>query len=190
MRLLRTGAMVGVRNSIRNSVVRGVMHRSLWTNDPDCVLLRTHGTHLTEEQRRTQINAVALTGGALVYSDDFATLGTEQLNEISVLQEVAADCFVGRLIPFDMMNAELPSIVLNTAGYLGVFNMDRHARAIGVDLDSLFSSAEVIARDWDQEWRRPTSAVDVWSGETTTVDRPSMRVGPLPGFSSLLLRLE
>ena len=190
MRLLRTGAMVGVRNSIRNSLVRGAMHRALWTNDPDCVLLRTDGTNLSDDQRRTQINAVVLTGGALLYSDDFTDLESEQLQEIGVLQQIAEACFKGRLIPFDMMDTELPGVVLNTSGYLGVFNMDGRQRTISFDLDRLFSSAAEIAKTWDAEWKRPATAVEVWSEEERSLDTKMFAVGPLAGFRSQLFRLE
>ena len=190
MRLLRTGAMVGVRNSIRNSMVRGVMHRALWTNDPDCILLRTEGTHLSEEQRRTQINAVALTGGALLYSDDFGALRNDQIAEIEVLQQVAEDCFGGRLIPFDMMDCELPGIVLNTAGYLGVFNMEKKTRTVKFNIDRLLATAAVVAESWGGKWRHPEAAHDVWTGERRPLDTSTMAVGPLAGFSSRLFRLE
>jgi alpha-galactosidase len=185
MRLLRTGAMVGVRNSIRNSLVRGPMHNSLWMNDPDCLLLRTEGTHLTEAQRRSQINAVALTGGLLVYSDDFRTAGNG-MADLQTVQTIISECHSGRLIPFDMMDGELPRIVLNTAGYLGVFNPDKSPTAIPVPWDALLTTAGSVAAIWKYQWKVPEEMVDVWSEERTRLPTRSVE---LPAYGSRLFRL-
>jgi alpha-galactosidase len=185
-KLLRTGAMVGVRNSIRNSVVRGAMHRSLWLNDPDCLMLRTQGTKLTPAQRRTQINAIALTGGVLLYSDDFSTLSEEQLREIHAIQDITEACFAGRLIPLDMMARELPRVVYNTAGYLGLFNMEKKANKVTVDAGYLLQQAEAVAEIWGQPTPGGTRFREVWSGELFDLAREHVEVGPLGPYESLL----
>ncbi|MFW5776529.1 MAG: glycoside hydrolase family 36 protein [Spirochaetota bacterium] len=187
-RLLRTGAMVGVRNSIRNSLVRGQMHRALWLNDPDCLLLRTKGTRLTSAQRRTQINAIALTGGLLLYSDDFAELDRQTLSEISHIQSIADECFSGRLIPLDMMARELPRIVFNTAGYLGVFNMDRRKATVRIDADYLMHQAAEVASLWGLPHRDDRRFADVWNGHQLVVCGDVVEIGPLGAYESLLLR--
>jgi alpha-galactosidase len=190
-RLLRTGAMVGVRNSIRNSVLRGAMHRALWLNDPDCVMLRTAGTKLSPAQRRTQINAVVLTGGLLLYSDDFAELDAETLREIGTIQDIAGSCFSGRLLPWDMMDRELPQVLLNTAGYLGVFNMSpARGRSIRVALAALCAEAQSVAEIWGSTWRRPSHLTEVWSGEGRAVPGSEMTVGPLGPYESRLFRFD
>lgn len=185
-KLLRTGAMVGVRNAIRNSVVRGAMHRSLWLNDPDCLMLRTKGTRLSAAQRRTQINAVALTGGLLLYSDDFGLLDASTLAEIGEIQRITAECFAGRLIPLDMMARELPQIIYNTAGYLGVFNMSARKASVQIDADYLMSQAVEVARIWGDRASRWTSFREVWNGQELTLSGESVEVGPLGPFESLL----
>ncbi|MFP4115265.1 MAG: glycoside hydrolase family 36 protein [Spirochaetota bacterium] len=187
-KLLRTGAMVGVRNAIRNSVVRGAMHRALWLNDPDCLMLRTAGTRLTPAQRRTQINAIALTGGLLLYSDDFAKLPAEIVEEIGRIQDVTSACFQGRLIPLDMMARELPQIVYNTAGYLGVFNMGGRRTTITVDADYLYAQAAVIAADWDHSSPSSRSFREVWSGAGLDLSGKTVEIGPLGPYESLLFR--
>ena len=40
-------------NGWRNTLTRSFQHRRLWSNDPDCLMLRTKDTALTEEQMRT-----------------------------------------------------------------------------------------------------------------------------------------
>jgi alpha-galactosidase len=62
-KVLNTGAAVGVRNAIRNTMVRSPMHRRLWLNDADCLLIRTTDTKLSEIERMSQINALILAGG-------------------------------------------------------------------------------------------------------------------------------
>ncbi|MFP4375608.1 MAG: glycoside hydrolase family 36 protein [Spirochaetales bacterium] len=191
MKLLRTGAMMGARNSIRNSVVRGAMHRALWLNDPDCLMLRTEGTRLSPEQRRTQINAIALTGGMLLYSDDFSKLSDELIEEIGEIQSISAACFQGRLIPLDMMAHELPNIIYNTAGYLGLFNMHRKKSRVTVELEYLFSQASSVAKMWGLKGQGTagTKLVEVWTGETVEVTGPDLTVGPLGAYESRLYRV-
>ena len=194
-KLLRTGAMVGVRNSIRNSVVRSAMHRALWLNDPDCLMLRTSGTKLTPAQRRTQIHAVALTGGLLMYSDDFAELDASVLQEIAVIQEIAGQCFDGRLIPWDMMDRELPTILVNTAGYLGIFNMSRkRVGGVEVPIADILEEARVVCEIWGVSCPPRDALEDVWSGERIVLPREGGRgrieLGPLGRFASRLYRLR
>ena len=189
-KLLRTGAMVGARNSIRNSVVRGQMHNALWLNDPDCLMLRTSGTRLSTDQRRAQINTIALTGGLLLYSDDFSSLSSEISTELPIIQAVSEDCFNGRLIPMDMMDRELPQIVLNTAGYLGVFNMSRRTRSITVPMGRLLDTAEAVASIWNGKLRNPWTLHEVWTGDSVPVDKLQLTFGPLRPYESRLYRLD
>ena len=185
-KLLRTGAMVGVRNAVRNSVVRGAMHRSLWLNDPDCLMLRTDGTKLTPAQRRTQINAIALTGGLLLYSDDFTDLRDETLREIERIQAITNECFSGRLIPLDMMSRELPAVIYNTAGYLGVFNMTPRRTYITVQVEYLLSQAAAVAAIWDTRASTARHLREVWSGVPLALTGDAVRLGPLGPYESLL----
>jgi alpha-galactosidase len=189
-KLLRTGAMVGVRNSIRNTIVRGAMHNALWLNDPDCLMLRQNGTRLSPAQRRAQINAIALSGGLLLYSDDFAALSGSETAELQVIQAVSQACFGGRLLPLDMMDRELPRIVLNTAGYLGVFNVARRKRLITIPMGDLLDRAEVVASIWKQKWSQPRLMHEVWTGERVAVDRLELVLGPLGPYESRLYHLD
>jgi alpha-galactosidase len=62
------------RNAWRNTLARSFMHRRLWLNDPDCLMLRTSGTQLTDAQVRAWAHAVAASGGMAIVSDDLALL--------------------------------------------------------------------------------------------------------------------
>ena len=189
-KLLRTGAMVGVRNAIRNSIVRGQMHQALWLNDPDCLMLRTRGTKLSAAQRRTQVNAIALTGGLLLYSDDFAALDGELLNEIGTIQRITDECFSGRLIPLDMMANELPTVVFNTAGYLGVFNMSRKRTTVRFEAEYLLQQGGSVAAIWGRPVPTVRRLREVWDGRVLELIGDVIEVGPLGPYESLLFGPE
>ncbi len=57
-----------------NTVTRSFMHRRMWLNDPDCLMLRTAETELAPQAARTWAHAVAVSGGMALVSDDLALL--------------------------------------------------------------------------------------------------------------------
>ncbi len=58
-----------------STAARAVMHRRLWLNDPDCVMLRTRHTRLRPEAATTWARTVGLSGGMALVSDDLSLLG-------------------------------------------------------------------------------------------------------------------
>jgi alpha-galactosidase len=75
------------RNAWVNTLTRSFMHRRLWLNDPDCVMLRTSDTALSPQAARAWALAVGMSGGMALVSDDLALLGTDAR---SLLDEVVA----------------------------------------------------------------------------------------------------
>lgn len=61
-------------NAWRNTLSRSFLHRRLWLNDPDCLMLRTERTRLDVEQMRAWALAVGASGGMALVSDDLALL--------------------------------------------------------------------------------------------------------------------
>jgi alpha-galactosidase len=55
-------------------IARSFMHRRLWLNDPDCLMLRARETSLTAEERAALAAVIAASGGMLLISDDMALL--------------------------------------------------------------------------------------------------------------------
>jgi alpha-galactosidase len=53
---------------------RSFMHRRLWLNDPDCLMLRTGSTAMTPQAIETWSRAVAVSGGMALVSDDLSLL--------------------------------------------------------------------------------------------------------------------
>jgi alpha-galactosidase len=64
-------------NALAATEARQFMHRRLWLNDPDCVMLRTADTELTPEQVRRWAEAVGNSGGMVLVSDDLSLLGAD-----------------------------------------------------------------------------------------------------------------
>jgi alpha-galactosidase len=66
---------------------RQFMHRRLWVNDPDCVMLRTQQTSMSADEARRWAMAVGESGGMALVSDDLSLLGAD---ERALLDEVIA----------------------------------------------------------------------------------------------------
>ena len=62
------------RNAFLDTAARAFMHRRLWLNDPDCLMLRSTHTELTAAQAHTWVDAVGVSGGMAVVSDDLGLL--------------------------------------------------------------------------------------------------------------------
>jgi alpha-galactosidase len=60
-----------------NTAARSFMHRKLWLNDPDCVMLRTKETDLAPDAARSWAHAVGVSGGMALVSDDLALLDAD-----------------------------------------------------------------------------------------------------------------
>ncbi len=71
------GSQPSSRNAWFNTAARAFMHRRLWLNDPDCLMLRSAETELTAEQMRTWARAVGISGGMVLVSDDLALVDAQ-----------------------------------------------------------------------------------------------------------------
>jgi alpha-galactosidase len=87
------------RNALHATEARAFQHRRLWLSDPDCLMLRTTGTDLTEAQVATWAAAVAESGGMAIVSDDLAVLDSDARRR---LDEVIT---VGRAVDSARQNA-------------------------------------------------------------------------------------
>ena len=61
--------------ALGNTLARSFMHRRLWLNDPDCLMLRSEATALTSAAVATWAEVVGISGGMALVSDDLALLG-------------------------------------------------------------------------------------------------------------------
>jgi alpha-galactosidase len=84
-------ATPAAKNSVCASVLRAPLHRRVFANDPDCVLLRSTGTLLTREERRIVTHVAVGTGGVLALSDDLARYGAEEWGRVARMAALSAD---------------------------------------------------------------------------------------------------
>jgi len=90
------------RNAYANTCTRAFMHRRLWLNDPDCLMLRAEQTALSADARRAWAETVAVSGGMALVSDDLSLLGGEARE---LLDEVVA---IGRVVDEAARRGEVP----------------------------------------------------------------------------------
>ena len=89
-----TATLPATRHAWVDTAVRAFMHRRLWSNDPDCVMLRSERTALTPEAARTWARAVGISGGMVLVSDDLSLLGADArslLDDTIALARIADD---------------------------------------------------------------------------------------------------
>jgi hypothetical protein len=97
------------------------MHRRLWLNDPDCLMVRARDTALTRDEVQSLAAAIALTDGMFVLSDDVEALPAERLGLIEQALELAG----GRCRVADLFARDIPELVRCAhpgAEIVGVFN--------------------------------------------------------------------
>ncbi len=177
--LLRTGAMVGLRNSLRATLTRAPMHGALWVNDPDCVMARERGTGLRAAERRSQMDAVALSGGLVTISDDLSLLSQEDFKELALLIDLSKRCGAGQAIALDAMDRELPEQFYNSAGYIGFFNWGHARKRSSYDLTRLKKREPLL-----------TALVDVRIGRRYEASGQYLDLGYMPKRGSILMRIE
>jgi alpha-galactosidase len=95
-----------VENALRNTVARFFAHRSLWLNDPDCVLVRSRAedSDLTLSEMRTLVTIVGLSGGLVMSGDDLASLSPSRLRYLKSILPAYGE----PAIPLDLFDHELP----------------------------------------------------------------------------------
>jgi alpha-galactosidase len=92
----------GVRTALVTSTLRAPLHRRLWVNDPDCLVLRPRDTDLEPWHRARAAELVGSLGGALLVSDDLDAYGDDEwaLLERARQRRAAADRPVDLVDPF------------------------------------------------------------------------------------------
>jgi len=117
------GIQPATSHAFTNTLTRSFMHRRLWLNDPDCLMLRTTDTGLGESAARTWALAVGLSGGMALVSDDLALLdaGSHRLlDEVLALGRLADAGAVAGDGPRcdDLLESHPPARLSSGAGHL------------------------------------------------------------------------
>ncbi len=106
------------RNALRNALARSWMHRRLWLNDPDCLLVRDTDTELEAKEVHAFATAVAATGGLSVLSDDLPALHGARRKlareALELARAVDGAGARGTSRSLDLLGDEIPSRVVAT----------------------------------------------------------------------------
>ena len=161
-------------------IARSFMHRRLWLNDPDCLMLRARETRLTDDERAALAAVIVSSGGMLLISDDMSLLDAEAGKLFRTLGEISAkiDSNAARepVLALDLMNTgDVRGMISESAG-TGAIAMilnrgDSPARVQTSDLK--LNAGEVVALDL---------ALDEKSEVFDTID--------LPPHSARILRIK
>ncbi len=81
----------GTAQAIDAIIARSFMHRRLWLNDPDCLMLRATQTKLTTDERLSLAATIAASGGMLLTSDDMSLLDAEAAQTFQVFGKIGAE---------------------------------------------------------------------------------------------------
>ncbi len=91
-------------------IARSFMHRRLWLNDPDCLMLRARETSLTAEERGALAAVIAASGGMLLVSDDMALLDSDASALFKAVCKFGAqadrDAAREPILPLDLMGQD------------------------------------------------------------------------------------
>jgi alpha-galactosidase len=72
-------------------IARSFMHRRLWLNDPDCLMLRARETRLSADERAALAATIGASGGMLLISDDMALLDKDEGKLFRTVAQVSAE---------------------------------------------------------------------------------------------------
>jgi alpha-galactosidase len=132
-RLLRDRHGVATKHAVRNTLTRAFMHRRLWLNDPDCILVRADRSRLTLDEVQTLAAVIGLTDGMLVSGDRLDALSEER----RALLEQANGLSGGAARVVDLFDRDPPSLVHSVHAdgvVIGVFNFDTRAAQRAVEI--------------------------------------------------------
>jgi alpha-galactosidase len=123
------GAAPSTRGAWSATLARSFLHRRLWANDPDCLMLRTTHTDLAPAAARAWALAVGASGGLALVSDDLALLdaGARDLLDDVVAIGRAADAAARVGSPprcEDLMRAGGPTRLASAGRTLSVPDLD------------------------------------------------------------------
>jgi alpha-galactosidase len=170
-----------LRNNIRHTLNLSTIHRKWWWNDPDCLMVRNYDTTLTDEEVKSNLTLIGLSGGLMIDSDDLTRLSAERQSWVSLLTPVLSAG--GR--PLDLLEnemAELYDLPVKTPWGqwhdVAVFNWDGRPAGRTLKFEQLgYSKGAKL------------SVFDFWSGQHWVTQDSELVLGNIPSHGCRLLRI-
>ncbi len=178
----REWEMPSLRNALRNAVARSVYHRRLWLNDPATLILRRRHSSLTDEEMRTLLTVVGLSGGLVIDSDDLSQMSEREQAWLAALlpplQEGA--------VPLELMQTAKPNLYAlhlrrpwGEGHRLALLNWDDEKRTHTLELGPL-----------GLDWQQPYHLFEFWSGRYYQVTDGYVILSDLPPHSARLFAIQ
>jgi len=169
------------RNALLNTLTRAPMHSRWWVNDPDCLLIRSD-SELTLPEVQSLATAIALTGGALLLSDDLPKLPPDRLRIAEQLLPLIGQ--TPRVL--DWFDEPMPHLLRldleNEAGpwhLLAIFNWEDKPQDVNFPLEKFD-----LSPDQEYHWRA------FWSGTSGLISSGSLELNAIPPHGVRLLSLR
>ena len=170
-----------LRNNIRHTLNMSALHKRWWWNDPDCVMVRDYDTTLNEDEVKSNLSLVGLSGGLMISSDDLTRLVPERQKLVALLTPLLGQA--GQ--PFDLLEREMAELYVVPAERewgswhdAAVFNWSDRSEDRSLDLCRLgYIKGEKL------------HIFDFWAKTHTTVAAGELHLGNLPAHGCKLLRI-
>jgi alpha-galactosidase len=135
-------------------IARSFMHRRLWLNDPDCLMLRARKTRLTADERAALAATIVGSGGMLLISDDMSLLDAEAGKSFravaQIAEEIDSDAAREPVLAIDLMNTgDVRGLITESAdGGAIAMLLNRGDASARVDRSDLkLGAGEIVALD-------------------------------------------
>ncbi|TGM06242.1 glycosyl hydrolase [Leptospira barantonii] len=168
---------LSTERALINDITRSSMHRNLWYNDPDCLLVRESKNDMNPAQTQLMASVMAVSGGMILVSDDLFLIGEERLELLKKTLELGAKCRNKTPIPIGIASGLFPNALYNPAGFLGIWNPSEEENTI--EIKTPFVS-------------KLKQFPDFWTGKVPESFEYSSKTGilklKLPAFGSVVLQ--
>jgi hypothetical protein len=109
-------AIPSLKPTLRATIQRSYMHNTLWSNDPDCIVVRKNKSKLTLDEVLLQLTIFGLSSGQIMISDDMPIVDKDRLN----LLKRILPAYHEPAMPLDLFIHQLPMIyALTTSSCIG-----------------------------------------------------------------------
>ena len=130
------------------------MHRRLWLNDPDCLMLRARETRLTADERAALAATIVASGGMLLISDDMSLLDAQAGKLFRAVAQIAEEIDTNStrepVLAFDLMTTRDVRGMISKSADGGAIAMllNRGDTAAQLQTSDLkLDAGEIVARD-------------------------------------------